>query len=83
MLMFDDRMEIRNPGGIYGRIRIDRLGKIQPDTRNPVLAAALEVYQKGNMRLSWIIFCNICNSETCYAAGEGRFDLFKHPGKAR
>lgn len=25
--MFEDRMEIRNPGGIYGRLRIDQLGK--------------------------------------------------------
>ena len=41
--MFEDRMEIINPGGIYGRIRIDQLGKMQPDTRNPVLATALEV----------------------------------------
>lgn len=43
ILMFDDRMEIHNPGGIYGRLKIDQLGKMQPDTRNPVLAAALEV----------------------------------------
>lgn len=43
ILMFEDRMEIHNPGGIYGRLRIDQLGKMQPDTRNPVLAAALEV----------------------------------------
>lgn len=42
VLMFEDRMEIRNPGGIYGRIRLDQLGKVQPDTRNPVLATALE-----------------------------------------
>ncbi|MDO4721497.1 MAG: ATP-binding protein [Peptostreptococcaceae bacterium] len=41
--MFDDRIEIYNPGGIYSRIKIDQLGKVQPDTRNPVLATALEV----------------------------------------
>ncbi|MDO4303256.1 MAG: ATP-binding protein [Bacillota bacterium] len=54
MLMFDDRMEIRNPGGIYGRIRIDQLGKMQPDTRNPVLAAALEVLGVTENRYSGI-----------------------------
>ena len=43
LILFEDRMEIRNPGGIYGRIRADKLGKVQPDTRNPVLASALEV----------------------------------------
>ena len=43
LIMFEDRVEIRNPGGIYGRIRIDQLGKVQPDTRNPVLASELEV----------------------------------------
>ncbi len=41
--MFEDRLEISNPGGIYGRLRVNQLGKVQPDTRNPVLAAALEV----------------------------------------
>ena len=43
LIMFDDRMEIRNPGGIYGRIKIDQLGKVQPDTRNPVIASELKV----------------------------------------
>jgi len=54
LLMFDDRMEIRNPGGVYGRIRIDQLGKMQPDTRNPVLAAALEVLGITENRYSGI-----------------------------
>lgn len=43
IIMYDDRIEIHNPGGLYGRISIDQLGKVQPDTRNPVLASALEV----------------------------------------
>lgn len=54
LLMFEDRMEIRNPGGIYGRIRVDQLGKMQPDTRNPVLAAALEVLGVTENRYSGI-----------------------------
>lgn len=28
LLIFDDRMEIRNPGGIYGRIKVNQLGKV-------------------------------------------------------
>ena len=52
--MFEDRMEIRNPGGIYGRLRIDQLGKMQPDTRNPVLASALEVLGITENRYSGI-----------------------------
>lgn len=54
LLMFNDRLEIRNPGGIYGRIRIDQLGKMQPDTRNPVLATALEVLGVTENRYSGI-----------------------------
>ena len=46
IIMYEDRMEIKNPGGIYGRIKVDQLGKMQPDTRNPVLALALETLQK-------------------------------------
>lgn len=54
ILMFEDRMEIRNPGGIYGRIKVDQLGKVQPDTRNPVLATALEVLGITENRYSGI-----------------------------
>ena len=43
ILLFKDRFEVRSPGGLYGRLRIDQLGKVQPDTRNPVLAVAMEV----------------------------------------
>ncbi len=42
VIMYQNRVEIRNPGGLYGRLTIDNLGKVQPDTRNPVLARALE-----------------------------------------
>lgn len=27
IIMYEDRMEIKNPGGIYGRIKVDQLGK--------------------------------------------------------
>ena len=52
--LFDDRMEIRSPGGIYGRITVDQLGKVQPDTRNPMLASALETLQVTENRYSGI-----------------------------
>jgi ATP-dependent DNA helicase RecG len=54
IIMYDDRLEIRNPGGIYGRMSIDQLGKIQADTRNPVIAAALEVLGVTENRYSGI-----------------------------
>ena len=54
LIMFEDRIEIRNPGGIYGRIQIDQLGKVQPDTRNPVIASELEVLKITENRYSGI-----------------------------
>lgn len=54
LMMFDDRIEIRNPGGIYGRMKIDQLGKVQPDTRNPVLASELEILKITENRYSGI-----------------------------
>lgn len=54
LIMFENRMEIRNPGGIYGRIKIDQLGKVQPDTRNPVIASELEVLKVTENRYSGI-----------------------------
>lgn len=54
IIMFEDRIEIRNPGGIYGRIKIDQLGKVQPDTRNPVIAFELEMLKITENRYSGI-----------------------------
>lgn len=52
--IFSDRIEISNPGGLYGRISIDQLGQIQPDTRNPILATALETLKVTENRYSGI-----------------------------
>lgn len=54
LLLFNNRFEIRSPGGLYGRIRIDQLGKAQPDTRNPVIVAAMETLHKTENRYSGI-----------------------------
>ena len=54
ILLFEDRFEVRSPGGLYGRLRIDQLGKVQPDTRNPVLAVAMEVLGETENRYTGI-----------------------------
>lgn len=54
IVMYPDRIVIKNPGGIYGRLRVDQLGKVQPDTRNPVLARALETLGITENRYSGI-----------------------------
>ena len=41
--MYRDRMEIKNSGGLYGKITIDSLGKVRPETRNAALANILEL----------------------------------------
>lgn len=52
--MYNDRLEVENPGGLYGRMTIDQLGKVQPDTRNPVLATAMETLGLTENRYSGI-----------------------------
>lgn len=54
LIIFKDRLEIRNPGGLYGKLKIDQLGKVQPDTRNPVIAVAMELLNKTENRYSGI-----------------------------
>jgi len=54
VVMYKNRVEIRNPGGLYGRLTVDKLGKVQPDTRNPVLARAMETLGKTENRYSGI-----------------------------
>ena len=52
--MFSDRIEIENPSGLYGRMTLDRFGKVAADTRNPFLANALEVIDITENRYSGI-----------------------------
>lgn len=52
--MYRDRMEITNSGGLYGRISIDALGKVRPETRNAALANMLELLNVTENRYSGI-----------------------------
>lgn len=52
--MYRDRMEIINSGGLYGKISIDALGKVRPETRNPALANILELLRVTENRYSGI-----------------------------
>ena len=54
LMMFEDRLELENPGGLYGRLTIDDLGKVSADTRNPYIAGALEVMLNTENRFSGI-----------------------------
>ena len=54
IMFFADRIEIENPGGLYGRATLDSLGKFGADTRNPAIAAALEVMISTENRFSGI-----------------------------
>lgn len=53
-LLFKDRFEVRSPGGLYGRLRAGQPGKVQPGTRNPVLAVAMELLGETKNRYSGI-----------------------------
>lgn len=52
--MYRDRMEIINSGGLYGKISIDALGKVRPETRNAALANMLELLSITENRYSGI-----------------------------
>lgn len=52
--MYRDRMEVINSGGLYGKISIDALGKVRPETRNAALANMLELLHVTENRYSGI-----------------------------
>ncbi len=54
LTIFDDRIEISNPGGLYGRLSLDELGKIHSDIRNPFIASVLEILEVTENRYSGI-----------------------------
>ena len=52
--VFKDRIEVENPGGLYGRMTINELGKTIADTRNPFIAKAMEIIGETENRFSGI-----------------------------
>lgn len=54
ILIYKDRLEVENPGGLYGRITLNDLGKIAADTRNPFIATAMEALKATENRFSGI-----------------------------
>lgn len=46
LIIYSDSLEVRNPGGLYGRLTIDNLGNVQPNTRNPVLVTVMWTLEK-------------------------------------
>lgn len=54
VVLYSDRLEVENPGGLYGRLTINDLGKLPGDTRNPFLAGNLEIMIDTENRFSGI-----------------------------
>ena len=52
--IYDNRIEISNPGGLYGRLSIDDLGSVRSDVRNPYIASILEILEVTENRYSGI-----------------------------
>lgn len=51
---FANRLEVHSPGGLYGRMTVEDLGKARPDLRNPALAAMSEFLLNTENRYSGI-----------------------------
>jgi ATP-dependent DNA helicase RecG len=54
LIIYRDRLELENPGGLYGRLTIDELGKAVADTRNEFIAGILEILIGSENRFTGI-----------------------------
>ena len=54
IIFFNDRLEIRSPGNLYGRMTVEQLGHAKPDLRNPLLAIMAEALTGAENRYSGI-----------------------------
>ena len=52
--MYRDRIEVINPGGLFGRININELGIARTEVRNSVLVNCLEILEIAENRHSGI-----------------------------
>lgn len=52
--IYSDRIEITNPGGLYGGVSVNELGVIRPETRNIILSNILEILHVTENRYSGI-----------------------------
>lgn len=79
IVLYDNRLEVENPGGLYGRITVDELGKMSADTRNPFIAGGLEVLLKTENRFSGIptIMSEMKKAGLAPAVFESRRGVFK------
>ena len=83
--MYRDRMEIINSGGLYGRISVDALGKVRPETRNAALANMLELLRVTENRYSGIPtmlreFANAGLPAPVFSAVHGEFKVVMKNG---
>lgn len=79
VVLYRDRLEVENPGGLYGRITVDDLGKVSADTRNPFIAGGLEVMLGTENRFSGIptIMHEMKKAGLAPAVFESRRGVFK------
>lgn len=87
--MYEDRLEIINPGGLYGRLTVDQLGHSQPDTRNPLLVTAMEILDETENRYSGIPTIRYAMAQRhlpepqfINSTGEFKVILYHEPNKA-
>lgn len=83
--MYRDRMEIINSGGLYGKISVDALGRVRPETRNAALANMLELLKITENRYSGIPtmrteFLNAGLPAPIFSAVHGEFKVIMKNG---
>lgn len=54
IIMYSNRIEIVNSGGLYGKLSIDRLGTVHGDSRNQTLTNILEILKLAENRYSGV-----------------------------
>ncbi len=52
--MYKNRLEISNPGGLFGMVTLDTLGRIESDTRNHMMISILELMHVVENRFSGV-----------------------------